>query len=232
MADSFRFKQFEVANVRSAQKVGTDGVLLGAWVALKATDRRILDVGTGTGVIALMMAQRASDALITAIDIDTESVAEATDNFLASPWQERLLAMEAPFQQMPGEYDLIISNPPFFIDSLKAPDDRRSAARHTDTLPHRDIISGAARLLSPQGRLAVIYPATEAEMFAGEALSAGLFPERICKVSTKAGAAPKRFLMELSREKKEPLIEELSIMSGGDYTAEYKSLTSDFYLKF
>ena len=232
MADSFRFKQFEVSNVLSAQKVGTDGVLLGAWTRLRATDRRILDVGTGTGVIALIMAQRAPEALITAIDIDADSIREATSNFIASPWQERLLAMEAPFQKLPGCFDLIISNPPFFIDSLKAPDSRRSAARHTDTLSHRDLLTNAVRLLSPEGHLAVIYPVSEAETFAGEALSAGLFPERICKVSTKEGAAPKRFMMELSRERKEPLIEELSIMSCGDYTTEYKRLTADFYLKF
>lgn len=232
MADSFRFKQFNVSNVRSAQKVGTDGVLLGAWVSLSGSDRRVLDVGTGTGVIALMMAQRAPEAVIAAIDIDFDSVEEATANFIASPWPERLLAMEAPFQQMTGRFDLIVSNPPFFIDSLKAPDSRRSAARHTDTLTHRDLLDNAARLLSDTGRLAVIYPATEAEMFAGEALSSGLFPSRICKVSTKDGNPPKRFLMELSREKKEPLIEKLSIMRDGDYSAEYKAVTSDFYLKF
>lgn len=224
MADSFKFKQFEVTNVRSAQKVGTDGVLLGAWTALRSTDRRILDVGTGTGVIALMMAQRSPEAIIAAIDIDSESVAEATENFIASPWQERLLAIETPFQQMVGEFDLIISNPPFFIDSLKAPDDRRSAARHTDTLTHKDILCGAARLLSANGHLSVINPAEEAEYFAGEALSVGLFPERICKVSTKTGSAPKRFMMELSRKKKEPLIEELSIMSCGEYTTDRKSV--------
>lgn len=232
MAGSFRFKQFEVANELSAQKVGTDAVLLGAWTTLRGTERRILDVGTGTGVIALIMAQRSNEAIIAAIDIDHDSVIEATSNFLASPWQERLLAMEAPFQKMTGQYDLIISNPPFFIDSLKAPDSRRSVARHTDSLSHRDMIENAVRLLSPQGHLSVIYPASEAEMFAGEALSAGLFPERICKVSTKVGAAPKRFMMELSSERKEPLIEELSIMSGGDYTAEYRNLTADFYLRF
>ncbi len=213
-------------------KVGTDGVLLGAWVSSDNTPLRILDAGTGTGVIALMMAQRFPQALIYGIDIDEDSVEEAASNFTASPWNGRLSARSLPLQEWTDEVDLIVSNPPFFINSLKAPDDRRSVARHTDTLTHRDIIAAACRCLSPEGRLAVVYPADEAEYFAGEALSAGLFPNRICHVRTKASAAPKRFMMELSRTKSEPLIEELVIMRDGpDYTEQYKALTRDFYLK-
>lgn len=213
-------------------KVGTDGVLLGAWVDMGSSPLRILDAGTGTGVIALMLAQRAGDAVITGIDIDAESVSEASGNFTASPWSGRLTAELKPLQEWTAETDLIISNPPFFINSLKAPDDRRSAARHTDTLTHSDLIQTAVRCLSPEGRLAVIYPSDEAGAFAGEALSAGLFPTRICHVFTKAGTYPKRFMMEISRIKKEPLIEELIIQDDAGYTPEYIRLTGDFYLKF
>ncbi|MCQ2137311.1 MAG: methyltransferase [Bacteroidales bacterium] len=232
MAASFDFKQFSVINERSAQKVGTDAVLLGAWAGAPAGAARVLDAGTGTGVIALMMAQRCPQAQITGIDIDSPSVEEATLNFASSPWHDRLSAQLCRLQDWTGEVDMIISNPPFFINSLKAPDDRRAAARHTDSLTHRDIIAAALQCLSPHGSLAVIYPADEAQAFVGEALASGLFPVRICHVSTKASAAPKRFMMELSRTKKEPLIEELIMSDGPDYTEQYKALTRDFYLKF
>lgn len=232
MAASFDFKQFKVINERSAQKVGTDAVLLGAWASAPEGCAGVLDAGTGTGVIALMMAQRCPQARITGIDIDQPSVEEASLNFASSPWAERLSARLCRLQDWSSEVDMIISNPPFFINSLKAPDGRRTAARHTDSLTHRDILDAALQCLSPQGTLAVIYPADEAQAFAGEALSAGLFPERICHVRTKAGAPPKRFMMELSRIKKEPLIEELVMSCGPEYTEEYKALTRDFYLKF
>lgn len=232
MAASFRFKQFEVFNERSALKVGTDGVLLGAWAAAGCSPARILDVGTGTGVIALMMAQRFTQSTVTGIDIDCDSVEEAAANFASSPWPDRLEACLKAVQDWQEETDLIVSNPPFFINSLKAPDNRRSVARHTDTLQYRDLIAVAKRCLTADGRLAVIYSSSEAEVFAGEALSAGLFPVRICHVRTKDGKAPKRFLMELSYKRKEPFIEELSIQRGDEFSEEYRSLTRDFYLKF
>ncbi|MBO4572068.1 MAG: methyltransferase [Bacteroidales bacterium] len=250
MAGSFKFKQFTVSNELSAQKVGTDGVLLGAWVHLDGTEKHILDVGTGTGVIALMLAQRTSrhsrldrESVVVGIDIDAPSAKEAAANFNASPWRTRMAAFRGDFRGLGGseahplsflrcKYDLIISNPPFFTGSLKAPDERRSDARHSDTLTFRELAAEASCLLSDEGRLAVIYPAEEAENLAGTALEAGLFPVRICRVSTKKGKAPKRVMMEFSRQKKEPLIEELFIQEGEGYTEEYKSLTRDFYLKF
>ena len=242
MADSFRFKQFTVSNERSAQKVGTDGVLLGAWVGLSGAEQHILDVGTGTGVIALMMAQRCP-AIVVGIDIDAPSAEEASANFNASPWGSRMAAFRGDFRGLGTAtahplvflrcpYDLIISNPPFFNDSLKAPDERRSDARHSDTLSFGELAAEAAQLLSPEGRLAVIYPVEEAEKLAGEALVAGLFPCRICRVHTKKGTPAKRVMMEFSRQKKEPLIEELHIMEAGEFTREYRSLTGDFYIKF
>ncbi|MBQ7575538.1 MAG: methyltransferase domain-containing protein [Bacteroidales bacterium] len=258
MAASFDFKRFSVSNELSAQKVGTDGVLLGAWVALDGTERHILDVGTGTGVIALILAQRTESLpadteghacegrhpiTVVAIDIDAPSAREAAANFNASPWSGRMAAFQGDFRGLGGDtihplsflkcpYDLIVSNPPFFTDSLKAPEARRSDARHSDILTFDDLLRGADALLSPEGRLAVIYPATEAERLAGEALSAGLFPIRSCRVSTKAGKAPKRIMMEFSRQKKEPLSEELFIHEGDGFSEAYKALTRDFYLKF
>ena len=243
MAGSFRFKQFTVSNELSAQKVGTDGVLLGAWTALEGTERHILDVGTGTGVIALMMAQRTAEAVVVGIDIDGPSAEEAAANFKASPWADRMAAFKGDFRGLGSDqahplaflrcpYDLIVSNPPFFTDSLKAPDSRRSDARHSDTLTFAELAAEAASLLSPDGRLAVIYPAEEAERVAGEALSAGLFPCRRCNISTKAGKPAKRVMMEFSKKRKEPLTEELFIHEGEDFSEAYRAVTRDFYLRF
>jgi len=145
--EPFRFKQFSIKNDASAMKVGTDGVLLGAWA--RTVSGRVLDVGTGTGLIALMIAQREPSAFITAIDIDAPSVEEASYNFFASPWSERLSSSLCDFRTMEGCFDQIISNPPFFIDSLKSSDSRRSDARHTDTLSQDDMIS--AVVLTPAG---------------------------------------------------------------------------------
>ena len=235
MGSSFKFKQFSVKNECSAMKVGTDGVLLGAWVSLSGKEKTILDVGTGTGVIALMLAQRCGSALITALDIDEPSVEEAAGNFADSPWNGRLKAIKGDFRSFENEnqYDLIVSNPPYFINSLKAPQERRNAARHNDTLSHNDLIKGASRLLKEGGRLAVVLPSDEGDLFAGTAFESGLFLKRICRVRTKSGSLPKRCLMEFSAEKKEPLVEEELIMqSGAEFTPDYVSLTRDFYLAF
>lgn len=234
MGNSFKFKQFEVANSRSAQKVGTDGVLLGAWVGFTREDRSALDVGTGTGVIALMLAQRHPELSVTAVDIDTDSVEEASDNFSASPWASRLSAVESDFLkwECSERFDLIVSNPPFFANALKAPDSRRSAARHTDTLPF-DLLAGkVAELLSDEGRFAVVLPAEEALSFAGKAFDCGLFLSRVCRVSTREGSPAKRALMEFSHKKGMLLEEKLAIQNESGPTEEYRSLTKDFYLKF
>ena len=236
----FCFKQFSVENSASAQKVGTDGVLLGAWAggapaASYGTPARILDVGTGTGVIALMAAQRWGDAEITGIDIDAPSVEEAAANFAASPWNTRLKALKADFITFKdgAGYDLIISNPPFFSGQLRAPGERRSAARHADTLPHEALFASAKRLLRENGTLALVFPA-EAErelILIGDRYD--LFPVRICRVAAKWGKGAKRVLMEFSGIRKEPLEEELCILGpDGEFSPEYKSLTGAFYLKF
>lgn len=234
MGNSFKFKQFEVANVRSAQKVGTDGVLLGAWTGLMPGDRTALDAGTGTGVIALMLVQRHPELRVTGIDIDSASAAEAAENFSASRWADRLTAVEADFLQWgSGEkFDLIVSNPPFFVNALKAPDSRRSAARHTDSLPFGALVEKASGMLSDRGRLAVVLPAAEAVSFAGKAFERGLFLSRICRVSTLAGSPAKRALMEFSLKKGGLVEETLAIENESGPTEEYRSLTKEFYLKF
>ena len=212
-------------------KVGTDGVLLGAWVPLGHSSE-ILDAGTGTGIIALMLAQRsAGGAHISAIDIDPAAAEEASDNFRNSPWGGVLEAECIPFDEFSGRagnaahFDLIVSNPPFFSSSLKAPDERRSTARHTETLDPVRIIAGSLRLLAPQGRLAVVYPVTEGMDFVAEAESAGLHLIRMCKVSTRSGKPAKRLLMEFSREATAPVFEELALDSEA-----FRTLTAEFYL--
>lgn len=230
---TFKFKQFSVKDTRSAMKVGTDGVLLGAWVSLRGDEAHILDVGTGSGVIALMLAQRTTDSVIVGIDIDAPSVEDASDNFKKSPWASRMAAFHTDFaamQQFP--YELIVSNPPYFVNSLKAPDARRSDARHTDCLPYAALVRGAAANTAPTGRLAVVLPAEESGLFAAQAREAGFHLSHICRVRTTAKKPFKRCLMEFSKNECEPLEEQLTIQGESDFTPEYKSLTKDFYLKF
>lgn len=214
-------------------KVGTDGVLLGAWAGICPDDHRALDVGTGTGLIALMLTQRSPALAVQAIDIDPAAAEEAAANFAASPWANRLAALPISLQSFISEseapasrtFDLIVSNPPFFKASLKAPDAQRSAARHDDTLPPAELIAAARRLLAPNGRLAVIYPPEEARAFVVEAEAAGLYLSRLTRVISVAGQPPKRHLMEFSRSAGMPAFDDLVIDS-----PEYRSLTGAFYL--
>ena len=229
----FRFKQFSVLNDRTAMKVGTDGVLLGAWCPVEGA-RRVLDVGTGCGVIALMIAQRNPMAVIDAIDIDHDAIEEATLNFKNSPWSERLTTIEGNFNDMerPGPYDLIVSNPPFFTNGVLPTGDSRTMARHTHSLTYRQLIDGAARRLSGGGTLAFITP-TDAE---GNIIEASTFASLPVRQKTMVipveGAAPKRTLWLLSRSEIPYQENTLTIAhSDGTFTSEYIALTSAFYLK-
>ena len=230
----FRFKQFTVRQQRSAMKVGTDGVLIGAWASVRDADRTILDIGTGTGLIALMMAQRNPEAEIVAVEIDSESAEQARENVAESPWGERIRVERCAVQEFVAEqtFDLIVSNPPYFVDSLKSPDGGRSMARHTDTLSFAELMRAAERLLAPDGRFAVIVP-SEAAL---SVIAAGnLHLVRRCDVRTKPAAAPKRVMLEFSpRFEGAALREELTIGDGtnGGYSPEYVALTREFYLKF
>ncbi len=236
ISDIFRFKQFDVRNSASAQKVGTDGVLLAAWTSLPCdtpSGASVLDVGTGTGVIALILAQRCPGAHVIGIDIDEPSVEEAAGNFARSPFAGRLEAVVSPVQDYSsGPFDLIVSNPPFFSGSLKAPDCRRNAARHTDSLSYGDLVSSALRLMAPGGRLAVVYPPLEAASFTMEAESGGLFLLRRCEVRSMPSKPVRRVLSEFGRTRCRPVFETLCIQDGpSSFSAEYSSLVKDFYLR-
>lgn len=228
----FRFKQFAVLNDRTAMKVGTDGVLLGAWCPV-AGARHVLDVGTGCGVIALMIAQRNHEAVITGIDIDHDAVQEATLNFERSPWSDRLTAVEGNFNDMSTSgFDVIVSNPPFFTDGVLPAGDARIAARHTQSLTYRQLIEGAARLLSSHGALALISP-TDAEGEIIEAATFATLPVRqVTHVIPVDGALPKRTLWLLTPRDIAYHEDTLTIANrDGTFTQEYIELTGDFYLK-
>lgn len=232
----FRFKHFSVEQERSAMKVGTDGVLLGAWTPLGDDDLRLLDVGTGTGLIALMLAQRHPTARITALDLDEGCVADARENVARSPWSERIevccMAVQAYSTTEP--YDLVVSNPPYFEDSLHSPLEERTRARHTQSLSFEELISAAHRLLRPHGGFAVVLPADAARHF--QLLAASHFSlERRLEVRTTPTKPPKRTLMlfrkgALNRMQQ---CEELVIQTAPEtFTPQYRALTGDFYLKF
>lgn len=240
----FRFKKFDVVNERSAMKVNTDGVLLGAAMTILPSDTTMLDVGTGTGTIALMAAQRLSsvilnevkNARIDAIDIDEASASEAAANFAYSPWSPILKAHHLPLEEFVAStdtvYDLIFSNPPYFEDSLTAPDERKSTARHTsEGLSYRDIFEFAKDRLSENGRVSLVLPADQEAALARYARMCGLHLFRILRVRTVPRKTPSRIIAEFSRERCAELSQELlTIQDEGKYTQEYLSLTRDFYL--
>lgn len=228
----FRFKQFAVLIDRTAMKVGTDGVLLGAWCPV-AGARHVLDVGTGCGVIALMIAQRNHEAVITGIDIDHDAVQEATLNFERSPWSDRLTAVEGNFNDMrTSGFDVIVSNPPFFTNGVLPAGDARIAARHTQSLTYRQLIEGAARLLSSHGALALISP-TDAKGEIIEAATFATLPVRqVTHVIPVDGALPKRTLWLLTPRDIAYHEDTVTIANrDGTFTQEYIELTGDFYLK-
>lgn len=203
-------------------KVGTDGVLLGAWAH---GGMHVLDAGTGTGIIALMMAQRFPEALVTAIDVDEGAVRQAQENVLQSPFSERIEVLGESLQQHEGRYDSIISNPPFFMDSLKAPDAQRTMARHTTTLTYQELMQAAWRLLTDEGELSVVVPFDYRQRMEDEAIFVGFFPSRICAVKTTEKKAPKRYLLAFKKHPCPCEKEELTIGSEA-----YRQLTQDFYL--
>lgn len=229
----FSFKQFTIRHDRCAMKVGTDGVLLGAWTDIRHS-RRILDIGTGTGLISLMLAQRQADAKITAIDIDAEAVNQAQENIQDSPWKERITAVLQDLKTYrPQElFDTIVSNPPYFMDSLKCPDSQRNTARHTDTLDMQTLLYQTSLLLTPEGRFSIVLPAEQTNTLIEAAGRVGLYPSRHTAVITRPGLAPKRTLMEFTRQKEAFQTEELVIeLERHVYSEAYIALTKDFYLK-
>lgn len=228
----FRFKQFSVRQDDSALKVGTDAVLLGAAMTVKPDDRLLLDIGTGTGVIALMAAQRCPEAEIIAIEPDRPSAGEAAFNFATSPWPSRLHAICTPLQEFrpSGKFDFIFSNPPYFDSSLKNPDARETAARHTVSLSHGDICAFAAEWLAPEGRLSLILPSDCEQRLLRTAASFGLFPFSILRIRTTAAKCPKRLVAEFCRRRGAVTEKELTLQDGPGRSADYSALTCGFYL--
>lgn len=270
----FRFKKFNIINERSAMKVNTDGVLLGAAMTIRPDDRCLLDIGTGTGTIALMAAQRLAEIsscndcnksvpsvsersiTINAIDIDEPSASEAAQNFRNSPWADMLhvynmslaeFASALPPQHpdspqssesvlmnvlVPRSYDLIFSNPPYFEDSLTAPDERKSTARHTsEGLSYREIFDFAKETLAPGGRVALVLPADQENAVCRYARMSGLHLSKILRIRTVPRKSPTRMIVEFSRYRPDaPEDTILTIQNEGQYTQEYLSLTKDFYL--
>jgi len=231
----FRFKQFIIRQDRSSFKVGTDGVLLGAWVDLEGV-RSVLDVGTGTGLLALMLAQR-SGAKITAVEIDRKSFEEAEENVNESQWCNRIAVIHCPLQDFtPGmKYDLVISNPPFFQDSLRPGDPGKSLSRHDTRLSLKDLALTVPHLMKDKGRFCLILPVEESKIMERYCFEAGLNLHRLLEIRPKPGHAVKRHLLEFRFNPSEVLHRDELIIehaSRHDYTEEYRELTREFYLNF
>lgn len=259
---NFRFKLFEIEQDRCAMKVGTDGVLLGAWAQ---GGRRILDIGSGTGLISLMMAQRFPEAEVVGIDMDADACGQARENVMASPFRDRVKieccrlqdfggagvsktaeALEAAEAlkvdggasetagglKAAGVFDAIVSNPPFFVDSLKNPDSKRTMARHTDSLPFRDLFAGVKRLLSDDGIFSAIVPVEVVEQFVAESCILGFYLIRKCGVKTVERKQPKRFMLSFAKHRISPYEEHVETMmdSHGNRSEWYRKITEEFYL--
>ena len=236
MSLPFKFKEFTVAHDRCAMKIGTDGVLLGAWVTLEQEPDCILDLGTGTGVIALQLAQRSAANTIDAVEIDANAFEQCIENFENSSWGDRLFCYHASAQEFATEidevYDLIISNPPFYQEDYRSKTDARDKARFTEALPFNQLIGCVHALLADSGIFALILPFKEEISFIEMASEAGLFPKRICRVRGTTSSKIVRSLIEFSFHRTAPKKEELIIENWRhDYTEDYIKLVKDFYLK-
>jgi tRNA1Val (adenine37-N6)-methyltransferase len=233
----FQFKKFTVNQDRCAMKVGTDGVLLGAWTPIENRPFSVLDIGAGTGILALMLAQRSSAEQIDAIEIDEDAFEQCVENFENSSWSDRLYCYHAgldEFMDEPeDEYDLIVSNPPFYSEDYKTESEQRDLARFQDALPFEDLIEAASVLLSENGLFSVIIPYKEEAKFIGLAKECNLFPFRITRVKGTPTTEIKRSLLAFSfTEKTNFPIDELIIETARhQYTEDYIALTKDFYLK-
>lgn len=238
---TFNFKQFHVNQDRCAMKIGTDGVLLGAWTPIINNPYNVLDIGAGTGILSLMLAQRSNAApnnvgIIDAIEIDEDAYEQCVENFEASPWSDKLFCFHAGLDEFvdepEDEYDLIISNPPFYTDDYKSDNTSRDLARFEDALPFEELIEAAALLLSDNGIFSVIIPFKEEERFVAMCKELDLFPLKMTRVKGTPTSEIKRSLLAFCRIEQTPLIDELVIeISRHNYTSEYIELTKEFYLK-
>lgn len=236
MKKPFVFKQFAIHQDRCAMKIGTDGVLLGAWTSLENQPQTILDIGAGTGLLALMLAQKSDAPTIDALEIDAEAYEQCMENFEVSPWGDRLFCYHAGLDEFVAEiseqYDVIVSNPPFYVEEVSSGDEARDRARQNQSLPFEELLAGVAHLLSEDGSFSTIIPFKEEEAFIALAAGQGLFPHRLTRVRGNAGADLKRSLLEFRFSQGPCTIGELTIEHERHcYTDTYIALTQDFYLK-
>jgi tRNA1Val (adenine37-N6)-methyltransferase len=233
----FHFKKFSIDDSKAAMKIGTDAVLLGAWVHCEK-ESRILDIGTGSGILALMMAQRNQNTSIDAVEIEQDAAALADQNIVLSPWSNQIQVFNTPIQSFSEEtsnkYSLIICNPPFFTDSLKAPDNKRNLARHNDNLPVAELLACTNQLLTNKGKASFIIPVEAHEYWKQEAAKNNLFPLNQAFVSSSPLHEPHRVMITFSHEKvtltnssRINIYESKSV-----YSKVYQELTKDFYLHF
>ncbi|MCK0192221.1 methyltransferase [Arenibacter sp. F20364] len=236
MNKPFLFKQFQVHQDRCAMKIGTDGVLLGAWTSLQQQPQSILDIGAGTGVVALMLAQRSHAETIDGIEIDEDAYEQCVENFEGSNWGDRLFCYHASLnefvEEMDDKYDLIVSNPPFYSEIVPSGNESRDMARQNQSLPFEDLLTSVVKLLANNGTFSTIIPFKEEERFLELAATMNLYPSRLLRIRGNPTSEIKRSLLELQVGKTSFEIENLTIESARhEYTKEYIDLTKDFYLK-
>jgi tRNA1Val (adenine37-N6)-methyltransferase len=239
MSKPFKFKEFTIYQDKTAMKVGTDGVLLGAWCAVENYPDSILDIGSGTGVISLLLAQRSDAMTIDAVEVDENAYEQTVANFEQSDWGDRLYCYNATFQEFANEiskeeetYDLIVSNPPFYTDEFETENKARNKARFTSSLSFEELVKGVSKILSENGTFATIIPFKEEVNFINLAKENNLFLNRVCRVQGNKTSEIKRSLLEFSFHQSK-IKEELLIIETArhQYTEDYINLTKDFYLK-
>jgi len=231
----FKFKEFNILQDKTAMKVGTDGVLLGAWVEIENKVNSVLDIGAGTGLIALQIAQRSDAKIIDAIEIENDAFEQTVTNFENSNWADRLYCYHTSLQAFADEidekYDLIVSNPPFYTSTYKKLEQKRAMARHANSMPYKSLLLHTSKLLNKNGSCAFIIPFQNENIFLEIAAKNNLYPNRITHVKGNASSVYKRSLLQMSFKKCYPIKEVLIIeITRHIYTQEYKDLVKDFYL--
>ena len=239
MNTDFTFKKFKIKQEKTAMKVGTDAVLLGSWATIQNDTNTILDIGSGTGIISLMLAQRSDAATIDAVEIEENAYEQTVDNFENSIWSDRLFCYHADFIDFADEmieenetYDLIVSNPPFYTDDFQSEDKSRNQARFETSLSFEKMIDSVSKILSKNGIFSVIIPFKEERKFVNLCFENNMFLNRFCHVQGNETSPIKRSLLEFSFTETDVKKEHLIIENERhNYTKEYINLTKDFYLK-